>query len=755
MKQAILILLSVLLLAVVIASAFVNFNPPASITTPPIVVAQGQESFYRHLELGVLYEQLGLLQAGHSQYEEASLSEQPEIAVAAREGLSRLTVYEHNAWTRVQSGLRDSMIELAQRALQVLAIGAAILLLVTIVLRIPRKSGYMLLPFEDYSKDKLGAGLHNLVYATLTETWRAYEQWSHEVLYSSDRLDVPMFSVLSDDAKAMEYALASLDVAGGDGGSTVWTKIVRAWQQWLSSRDHVILGSLHQHGETLRLVVEVRKTRTNEVVSTWQLLPPSTTQLSEQAGYLAQEFAFRLMMTFGLELNARSWRSLQLFSYGLIETERARTSGVESGQLQRVADALTQALVLDPGYAAAHFLLGLVCGRLGKYPDARTEFREVIELGEDLTTAATYNLAIAFYQEFEGWANDKAISHFSDVEERLKQGKGAESDQLLTALCHCGLANAHAQRVKPCTEIAEALGQGPSSFELVQGHCNAALRFAPDCKPVQAATHNALGVAYWKVKEFETAVEELKTAIRMSPDNPVPYVYLARMYVDKDPGEPEEAIEWLERAVRWHPDYEYAHFWLGKLYAQQGATETAKDHYGRATGISDARNSLGELLAREGDYSGALEQFRQATLLNRRNARAWSNLAWWTMEAGADDEATLRAAAGWARRALELNRGTTFEWLNRDSLGWILLHLGQTKEAESELAQSIKLRSDRIQNRYHLAVLHRRGGEIGKSKQALVEAFKISEKGLWREKAEAMMKELRDTKMPENSGVTS
>jgi Tfp pilus assembly protein PilF len=239
----------------------------------------------------------------------------------------------------------------------------------------------------------------------------------------------------------------------------------------------------------------------------------------------------------------------------------------------------------------------------------------------------------------------------------------------------------------------------------------------------------------------EKAIVELKAAIQAYPSYPVAYVYLAEAYADT---QLEESIHWLEEALRWRPNYGYAHFCLGKLYRQRGENEAAKDAYARATRVSDARNSLGELLAAEGAYQPALTEFGEAVRLNRRNARAWRNLAWWTVRAGDHSEDVLIRASGWARRSLELDRGTPFEWLSHDALGWIMLHMDQLTNSEQELVYSIAQRDDRIQNRYHLACLYHRSGDLAKARNVLTEALQLPESGYWREKAVVLMQKLNE-----------
>src|SRR5205807_380851 len=233
----------------------------------------------------------------------------------------------------------------------------------------------------------------------------------------------------------------------------------------------------------------------------------------------------------------------------------------------------------------------------------------------------------------------------------------------------CGLASVTAQRVKP--------GDPESGLAKVQEHGKKALD-AATASAVQAGVHVAQGIAYLKAEQWEKAEQELKAAITAQPGHLPAYLYLADAYEEDakrgeasttfDEAKLNEAITVLEEAVAWRPGFEDAYFRLGRIYEKQQRAEEAKAAYSRAPSISEAHNSLGEILARQQEYDDALREFHAAVQKSKRDARAWGNLAWWTVEAGKHDEASLREATDYARRALDLTRGKADEWLSRDRL---------------------------------------------------------------------------------------
>lgn len=735
MRRAVFAVLSLLLALAVLVFAIWPLDPAAPSTSPVVNVTAGQEPFARQLEIGLLYEHSGLLDGAQTAYEEAATSEQVEIVAAAQAGLERVLLRQRNPWLSMQGGLRTFLAWLAQNLLRLIVVGAAVWLIWLLTTRHPRRPGYLLLPFEDFTGEGLGQGLHALVNLILQEARRVHVEGQSDLLSSSERLELPLFGALSAGPEALGEASAALDSFSVGGIDLPLGQLLTAAQKWGSTREHVITGSLHHHGETIRLSAKVRRVAAAEALHTWELSAPTGERPAGQAAALAEELAFRILFALCPGLEAHTWRSLQLFTAALRESRRYGEEVMDRSPLTKAAGLLSQALVLDPGYTSARYLLGIVSSNLGRYPEARDAFREVIESGDRLNLEATYNLGLAFYHEFQDWANDQAIAQFTRVQEALSEEKRDERSKHLLALAHCGLAGAHAQRI-------EGSGEGTSdALPLVERHCRQAMTLASDREEIQAAVHNALGIAYLKAGQPEQAVGELKAAIRAHPGYAVPYVYLAEAYANT---QPEEAIRWLEQAVKWHSGYEYAQFQLGKAYQRRGETEAAKRAYANAPTIPDARNSLGEILAQEGDHEDALTQFRQVVELNSRHARGWRNLAWWTVEAGKQDEASLQEATGCARRTLELDRGSRYEWLAHDVLGWVLFHRGRFDEAEQELRLSISAGAGekQIQNRHHLACLYRQRGDLEEARQTLAEALQLEEPGYWRDLAVALMKEL-------------
>lgn len=339
----------------------------------------------------------------------------------------------------------------------------------------------------------------------------------------------------------------------------------------------------------------------------------------------------------------------------------------------------TEALILDPAYTTAHFWQGVVCSSLGHFRDARDAFREVTERPDHpLAWPATYNLALAFYHEFQGWANEKAIEHLRQLERELAQLEPDPLQQQLLALTHAALAATLAQRIISHGKEADKV------LAEVEKHCKRATN-SPAKNEIQAAVHS-WGTARARASKQELAIADLREASRIRPGYTTVYVELAHLVEEKNI---EEAIQWLERAVHWRPTYAYAQLQLGILLAKRGDTGNCKEAYRLGVGLPDAHNRLGELLAQEGYYEEALQEFEQAVQLKRTHARAWGNRAWWTVESGEQDARKLTNAFNWAKRAQRLNSRTRYEWFGHLAMGRVLLAQNKLDEAAAAFEKSV------------------------------------------------------------------
>lgn len=501
-------------------------------------------------------------------------------------------------------------------------------------------------------------------------------------------------------------------------------------------QQHTLRAYVLHPGPPLRIVAELRDNTYSEVKYQWHSegdREPQTS-LSDQILDLSRDMAFQILYDLS-QPEAGFWRSLRLVTAALRDVQQAAPNDLVT--LEKAAASLAEVVMMDPGYRLARYNLGLVYVKMKQYRQAVKAFKEIQEAGDDLFLAATYNLGVAYYHLFENWAYRQAGNQFQMLLDHTEQ-REAERHSRLRALAHAGLANLCAQRARHSKRGAAELLDG------VKHHAQQALALMPNDPHVGAAIHIAYGWASYCMGEWQEAVRQFKGAVRLRPTYVEGYSFLGASFLAQ--GEILQAQEQFQQAVVLNPRYEYAHYQLGEIYCQQGQDDQALESYRRAPDIADALNGLGKILAEKKKlYDEANTAFRRAVELNQKLAEAHSNLAWYILEAGCNDKSMLKEATEHARRAVQLNRNSQFEWHSRDVLGAVYYHRGMWDQAESELRTSIEKGPGKTQNRYHLAKLYYTQGRREQALQVLIELFRQTRrKDVWREKAEKLMRELHE-----------
>jgi len=166
------------------------------------------------------------------------------------------------------------------------------------------------------------------------------------------------------------------------------------------------------------------------------------------------------------------------------------------------------ALRLDPGLAAAHFLLGLALNFKGDTEGEVAEYRATIRINSNIADAHLY--------------------------------------------------------------LGEALERKKDDLDGAISEYRAALRIYPDERYAHSfSAHSDLGVALWRKKDLDGSISQFRAAIRLKPDNPGPHLGLGMALEDKQLY--EEAFEEYRRALTLDPKsklirdrYDYLSGFLGK-----------------------------------------------------------------------------------------------------------------------------------------------------------------------------------------------
>ncbi|MDX2031569.1 MAG: tetratricopeptide repeat protein [Blastocatellia bacterium] len=292
----------------------------------------------------------------------------------------------------------------------------------------------------------------------------------------------------------------------------------------------------------------------------------------------------------------------------------------QEGKLAEAADEYRAALKIRPAYLEAHANLGVVLARLGRYEEAVASYESALKLAPQLLPILL-NLGIAHYRAGQF---PKAI----DVFERYLQKK----PETVQARQLHGLSLAAMGRDEEAiAQIEQTLAAAPPDAAVLYALGLSQLRAA---KPGFRATlerlasfpqglpalHMLQGQAFFRDREFEQALEELKEAEKLNPDLPRLHYVLGSTCLQL--GRNKEAIAAFEIALRRAPEDAPTLYQLAYALEADGNLEAARgrvDESLRLAPDSPESNALaGRILFKLGKPGEALKPLEFAAA--RRSA---------------------------------------------------------------------------------------------------------------------------------------
>lgn len=227
--------------------------------------------------------------------------------------------------------------------------------------------------------------------------------------------------------------------------------------------------------------------------------------------------------------------------------------------------------------------------------------------------------------------------------------------------------------------------------------------------------HLNLAISYLKLNRFREAEEELKTAIKLSPEDLEPRIILALLYTSQGKTEDAQIFyqEALEKALKIQPKNIGIYHSLAKIYYQQKNYDSAIQAYKMILEISpedkEAHLFLGLIYEEKGEREKAIEEFKKALSIDPEFPEALNSLGYLYAEEGINlDEAEVLI-----KKALE------FEPENPayiDSLGWVYFKKGDLEKAIQLLEKAAQLLSDPVIFD-HLGDAYFKKGQIDKAKE--------------------------------------
>ena len=728
--------------------------------------SDSDEEAQRHLELGRIFEEAGEFDKAIAEYQQATIAKSPALRQQAIERLDHVLDVRANYGFRIWRDAEGTSYWFVTGAIR---IGVVALLGVVVLFFLlwfsERRAPLIILPFTDLTGQakEMGTSIAETLVDVLHQTRLIHTlNQTGEVLMISEQADLPSFSS-QQYAASLASSLASLNALNVGGIGMPLGSILESVFNWLTAGRPRIVGALQRLGNTYQLTARLEKGRTHYCAHIWQIeAAVDPNDAAHNPSSLIKSLAFDILITLEKSWGTKSAPSLEAFTLGLRELQRFQTDSRNIHALEQAALHFENALTLDPAYANAKYNLAVARIGLGEYKSAIALLRSLrLRPRPHMELEIAYNLGVAYYQLAIDWAYEFSEKEFNLVIQTLTTTslpthlRGTAPDVLL-ALAHCGLASIAAQRVQRDAEQAE------QHLANVAEQVRVARAAQPHNPEITALAHTALGIAYSNHQDLVRAKQELSRAIEIKSDYWRAYIYLGGVAMAE--GNWDSAILSLEEATTLNPKFEFAQYQLGQAYriraekslkkngeAKVDDLKAATTCYLRAPRIAPAHNELGRIYAARQEWDQALLEFRRALEINSRHADSLADLAWFTIEAGKTDQASLKECLELAKHAFDVDKGKSAEWHRRTVLGRVYLEMNRLDKATEELAIVIVHTDELSQAFYFSAQVCVKQNNWDQAREHLKKIFALPRPGIWKVKAAELMKEISQANGKANS----
>lgn len=699
----------------------------------------------RHLDIGRVYEEAGDLDRAIQEYVLATGATAPDLRQQAFAALQNAVNLKSDPWYRFRQQIREVLGWTLSGVVVVLAILTLVMVFFLLLRRTQSQAVLTIMPFSNLTgqENNLGALVAEVVSETLIQARIIHASNQQNALLSvSEEIDMPSFSSQSHESSLVQV-LSGLTQINVGGINLPVGSVTQPFVKWLRSRQPRIVGTIQQEDQTLQLTARLERGRGLGSQRLWQVSDQLADDPGEKVVALARTLSYQIILGLSKGGSTADGRSLEHFTLGLQALQAESAASDPQANLRQAAQHFEKAFIYDPGYAGAKYNLAITQIGLGNCKGGIELLKSLQLPGKrNLEAEIWYNLGIAYYQLAQDWAyefGEKALTKAIQVLNTAGQaGQDHRYHQQLLALSYAGLASICAQRVQRDAKRSDEHLQ--SALE----HVKKALELGSQDVEIRAAAETARALAYLNKKYYDQAVQALEQVIELKPDYWRAYIYLGQAQMDRE--RLDEAVQVLQYATTLNPTFEYAQYQLGRALKQrskEGDLENAYAAFGKVTRIASARDELGRLYASAKEYDKALTEFRQALSINSQFSDAASNVAWYLVEAGKRDAASLKEALECAQHSVNLERGKRSEGRMRSVLGRVYLELGKPADAEKELRASIALDPERAQSHYFLARALFEARGFQEARDTLIHFFRLPNKSIWEAPAKELMAELR------------
>ena len=228
--------------------------------------------------------------------------------------------------------------------------------------------------------------------------------------------------------------------------------------------------------------------------------------------------------------------------------------------------------------------------------------------------------------------------------------------------------------------------------------------------------HLTAGSEHFQAGRLAEAASSWEEALRAAPGDPLPYQFLAKVYLEN--GAPERALPLLKRLIELAPSTPEVYSQLAEAIAlsnKGNALEAARQAVAKEPGSAKAHVLLGIQLSNQQDHATAIAELTRATLLAPTDDRIATSLAQAQLNA-----ADLAGAEKTARGVLKRNPSFTTAWF---VLGWAFSRQTPTpenlKEGIAAFEKALELKPDQLEARAELGRLFLGAGQPQKAREAL------------------------------------
>jgi len=296
-------------------------------------------------------------------------------------------------------------------------------------------------------------------------------------------------------------------------------------------------------------------------------------------------------------ITAQTAQEAQIQSYS-----RKADQALAAKDLDGAAAALQELARLTPNVPEVHANLGMVYYTQGRTTQAAESFQRALQLNPHIANAESM-LGVCFAE----------LGHNQQAVRILEPAFRHPPDKGMGRLVGLDLQKAYAglgQYAEASNVFDELLSRYPDDPEILYfasrlyaDRADHAMQQLVAIAPRSVWVAQAKAAVRESLKEYDLAIIEYRTALRINPRQPGVHYRLGRVLLlrSKDSGAREEARHEFEQELTIQPQSSDAEYEIGEIYRQRGELEQALEHFSRAVQydpeLEDAQIALGRVLA--------------------------------------------------------------------------------------------------------------------------------------------------------------